>query len=193
MSGLTILCVTADEDYAQPFVDEMLDLGDRLGAEVIIHDGRGAGAIENVLDVALRECQSGGYVLRLDDDERVSPRMEEWLASEMYVQCDHWAFPRLNLWPNESHYAVTPPLYPDLQTRLSLRELSGGRSHVHAGSPFGTGDVAPVAIEHHKFLVRTEAERRELLARYEAIQPGAGTEYAIFSVPEDFEIETAQV
>src|SRR5690606_10758983 len=84
-------------------------------------------------------------------------------------------------------YIVNPPLWPDLQTRLSVKAKSGGRTRVHAGSPFGTGTVAPCVLEHHKFLVRPRGEREALVERYERIERGAGLGYSMFSVPEPYE------
>jgi hypothetical protein len=51
--------------------------------------------------------------------------------------------------------------------------------------------VAPVALEHHKFLVRSWVERRELLERYDEIRAGAGSRFVVFSLPELFDLEVA--
>lgn len=193
-SDLTILCVTANRPYAQPFLDAMGGIADALGARFVEFNGRDAGCIENVLDQAVAACP-GGYILRLDDDERMSRDMELWLFAREYRAHDHWAFPRMNLWPDENSYIVNHNLWPDPQTRLSTKEKSGGRYRVHEGSPYGTGQLAPCVIEHHKFLVRTEAERRRLVADYEAMQPGAGSAFVQFSLPEalkDLQIEVRE-
>lgn len=190
MSDLTILCVTAGEPYAHRFIDWMRRDADVLDAEfVLIEDGRDVqsdGTIESVLDEAISRCPDG-YILRLDDDERMTYDMVAWLAGGAYQAADHWAFPRANLWPTEHTYVANRPLWPDLQTRLSVKALAGGRRAVHAGSPYGTGRVAPCVIEHHKFLVRTREERERLVERYEAVQPGAGRDYVMFSLPELYE------
>jgi hypothetical protein len=187
MTDLTILCVTQGHDYARPFILEMERLASDVFAELVLvtdgHEVQSDGYLESVLDDALKLCLTD-YVLRLDDDEQATPEMRDWLAAGAYRGHDHWAFPRLNLWPDAAHHITNPPLYPDLQTRLSTKEKSGGRHDVHAGSPHGTGHIAPVAIEHHKFLCRPMEDRLALLERYEAILPGAGKQYAMFSVPE---------
>lgn len=183
MSDLTLLTVTRGEPYAQPFLEAMRELGDDLGAGYVEWDGAGVRCIEDVLDQAVASCPDG-YILRLDDDERVSPQMRYWLLARHYREHDHWAFPRLHLWPTEESYITTDPLYPDLQTRLSAKEKSGGRGQIHVGSPFGTGTVAPCPIEHWKFLVRDKAERQTLLEHYESITPGAGSYFLPFSLPE---------
>lgn len=181
---LTILCVTRYQPHAGRFLQAFDDLAATLDCELVEYDGTRARAIEDVLDDAIAECQDG-YILRLDDDELPSPGMVEWLRGCAYETADHWCFPRLHLWRDIHHYIPTPPLYPDLQTRLSIREKSGGRSRVHDGSPFGSGERAPVAIEHHKFLVRRREEREALLNEYRRLRHDAD-EWMIYTVPELF-------
>ncbi len=179
MIPLSILCVTEHGDHTPPFIADMAEIAEQLEAAFILYDGRGVGCIENILDQAVATCPNG-MILRLDDDERCSPEMRDWLEDGEWQEADHWAFPRLNLYPNEDCYITSHNLYPDLQTRLSTKAKSGGRRGIHAGSPFGTGRLCPVEIEHHKFLVRSYEERLALLKRY-----GAGDHYTPFSVPED--------
>lgn len=183
MTDLTVLVVTEYGAHAGPFRLEAARLAERLGAAYVEFDGSGSGCLEAVLDVAVSSCP-GSYILRLDDDEKATPELEQWLAAREFLADDHWAFPRLNLWPGEDSYITSHGLYPDLQTRLSTKAKSGGRHRIHAGSPFGTGRVAPCAIEHHKFLRRSFDERERLLDRYEALQPGAGRDFVAFSIPE---------
>ncbi len=76
-------------------------------------------------------------------------------------------------------------LWPDHQTRLSTRAKASGRNWIHCGSPFGGGELAPVAIEHHKFMLFSVAERRAQSKRYDSIAPGAGENMKAFQVPED--------
>lgn len=206
MTDLSILCVTKLGRHAEPFLRDMERLAVDLDAEFVLGlDGadperlspprrftsaarqvcvQSAGYIESVLDSMVAEC-SGEYVLRLDDDEAVSMRMGAWLADRKYRESDHWAFPRMHMWPDEQHYITNPPLWKDLQTRLSVKAKAGGRLKIHDGSPYGTGTVADVAIEHHKFLVRDRDEREKLLEGYKRLLPGAGA-WAAFSVPEQF-------
>lgn len=203
MSDLSILCVTRAEPHAIPLLRAMRSVAFATGGELVVAaDGeeaeatlrreligpvipvRSAGFIESVLDEAIAGC-SRDYVLRLDDDERCSQAMIRWLADGQYRREPHWKFSRMNLWGDEQHFLVTPHLWPDHQTRLSQRAMAGGRTSIHAGSPFGGGALAPVAILHEKFLVKSLAERREIVARYERLQPGAGVPFAPFSVPED--------
>ena len=186
-SDLTILVVTQHEACTERTRLHLAYNTGMLGALYVEYDGRGAGVIENVLDDAVGTAVAAGhpdnFILRLDDDEHMSSEMIGWLWLGKYREHDHWAFPRLNLWPDGSSYIASHSLFPDYQTRLSTVEKSGGRSRVHDGSPHGTGELAPVAIEHHKFLVRDEADRRRLLAGYEAL--GADHGHRHFSVPED--------
>lgn len=184
MNGLSLLVVTEHGPHAAPFLDRLAGIAAELGAEFVEHDGRGARCLEDVLDDAIAAC-SDGWILRLDDDELPSPEMLDWLRAGRFIAGRHWAFPRMHLWPDEHSFITTAPLWPDVQTRLSMKELAGGRSVIHQGSPFGTGKVAPVAIEHHKFIVRPLEERRALVDRYDAIDAGAGSRFAAFSLPEE--------
>lgn len=204
MNDLTILCVTQGELHAEPFIRQMAGDAHAIGAPfVLVIDGpkerhwldhtdsvrfvQSEGYIESVLDQAITACPEG-YILRLDDDESIPADTFEWLKACEYRQADHWAFPRHHLWPDCEHYIENAPLWPDLQTRLSVKAKAGGRRAIHAGSPHGTGRVAPVAIEHHKFLVRSREEREAIAAKYERLQSGSGSgHYRAFSVPEEFE------
>lgn len=201
---LSILVVTKAEPHAELYLLAMATLADDLGGELVIAcDGVEAvtklaelrlayvvrhvhshGYIESVLDEAIGFC-TGDYVLRLDDDERCSPAMVRWLAAREYEKGDHFKFPRANLWPTPDLVAITPQLWPDRQTRLSVKAKAGGRTTIHAGSPFGGGEEAPCVIEHHSFLVRSLEERRAKVARYDSIAPGMGTQFLAFSCPED--------
>jgi len=202
--GLTILTVTRAESCVLPLIREARDSAIALGAEyVLVADGdaalealepirperstpkvASAGYIESVLDEAIAFC-AGPYVLRLDDDELPSTAMLEWLDAGHYAKGEHWKFPRVHLWGDRKTALVTPHLWPDSQTRLSLKNLSGSRRSIHSGSPFGGGDDCPAPIEHHKFLVKSLEERRAIVERYDGIASGAGTHFRPFSVPED--------
>jgi hypothetical protein len=218
---LSLLCVTKGEPHAEKFLRYMAGNADALGAEfVIAHDGdfltgtddeialrfsaipkfgmkakqylvKSDGSIEGVLDEAVALC-SGDYVLRIDDDEEVSTEMMVWLQSGEYTQSDVWSFPRKHLWGGG--YLSNPPLYPDIQTRLTTKEKAGGRKRVHDGSPFGAGRVANVHILHHKFLVKSYAKRKEIAAHYDSLREGAGTGHWLpFNLPEDaFEVLEVQ-
>lgn len=207
---LSILCVTRAEPHAARFLGSMLELAKHCDAELVVAaDGLEAfervldlprladeadvvmvtsrGFIESVLDYAI-ESTHGDWILRLDDDERVNGPMGAWLQERAYLHEPHWSFRRLNLWGDEKHALDTSLLFPDPQTRLSRRELAGGRRSIHVASPHGLGRVAPqpVALEHHKFLVKSLDQRREVAARYERAQPGSGSGvFRYFYEPEE--------
>lgn len=203
MGSLSMVCLTTLETAVVPLLDEMRQAARATGAEfVIAADGREAydraatlriadvlvevrtlGYLESALDYALQAC-TGEYILRLDDDERASDAMVLWLQDREYLHKDHWKFCRAHLWQNRSIALQMPPLWPDHQTRLSVKAKAGHRPMIHCGSPYGGGELAPVCIEHHKFLVRTRAEREAIVRRYDAIAPGAGTNFLPFQVPE---------
>lgn len=203
---VSLLCITKAEPFALPFLHQMSILADLLKTEFILAVDapiesylqkvrtivatqyvavQSAGYLESVHDMVLTHC-TGRYVLRLDDDEAVSPAMERWLVAREYLSAPHWKFPRAHLFGSRDRVLMHPQLWPDHQTRLSLKSMAGGRNHIHAGSPFGGGAEAPVVIEHWKYLVKTIEERREIAARYDSIQMGAGTGGMLaFNVPED--------
>lgn len=182
---LSILCVTRKQPYSEPFLREFAQLAEYVDADYVeVVDSPdqpfpgSKGYIESILDEAVARCATR-YVLRLDDDERCPPAMVEWLFERHYLAHDHWQFPRMHMWPRADDVLLAPHLFPDYQTRLSVKEKSGGRHTLHAPSPFGAGVEAPVAIEHHKFLVRSRAEREETARRWHS---GGMT---VFSLPED--------
>jgi predicted O-methyltransferase YrrM len=206
MRDLTLLCVTKSEDYSTPFLEHFRDVAKTLdakymfaiddaeaynrGRQIKSPDGlwvpvKSHGFIESVLDEALSYCDSR-YIFRIDDDEKFSPSLIEWLKTGAYTAADHWKFPRVHLWGDTEHFINAAPLYPDHQTRLSIREKSGGRTTVHAGSPYGGGQLCPHPIEHHKFLVKSRVDRMGIAMQYEVIQPGAGSgSMHAFNTPED--------
>lgn len=200
--SLSILCVTRGEDYALPQIVHMREVADMVGAElVLVQDGdtladwataladkavaiKSAGYIESILDAAIAET-SGDYVLRLDDDE-TCPELAGWLMKGGHLSADHWSFARKHLW-QDGYYISSAPLYPDLQTRLSVRAKAGGRNTLHVGSPFGAGNTAPVAIWHHKFRLKSPATRRKIAASYDEVIDGGGTgNWMAFNLPEDY-------
>ena len=207
MKLLSILTVTKAEPYAEYFLKRMQQLAVASNAELVIAgDGTEAinqlkrsgfgdedvlvsvksdGYIESVLDAAVR-CCSGKYILRLDDDEAVSPEMFRWIVNQNFTEADHWKFARADLWHHASLYITNGPLWPDHQTRLSVRKKSGGRTSIHAGSPFGGGRLAPVVLEHWKFLVKSREERRAIANRYDSHGMGLGTQGMLwFNIPEE--------
>lgn len=198
---LSIVCVTLNEPHAARFILKMHSLATRLGAELVLGlDGvkahvaefrglahktvnvQSAGYVESVLDEVLAAC-TRPFVLRLDDDEAVSPALADWLERREYPEVA--AFPRPYLWGDEQTFITD--LYPDLQTRLTRWEKAGGRRYIHQGSPYGTGTIIPYAIEHYKFLVRSLEDRKRIAAQYEAVSHGAGFSptYGRFNLPED--------
>jgi hypothetical protein len=197
--SLSILCVTKAEPHAREFLKSM----ETLGEFVVVADGEMAtkrleewgfapktqvhskAYIESVLDEAVAVCTTP-YILRLDDDERCSEAMIQWLRDKKYESSDHWTFPRVHLWPDDTSVLMTEQLFPDMQTRLSVKAKAGNRHAVHAGSPFGPGEYAPVCIEHYKFIVRSYEERLAIAQVYDSFSPGFGTgQMLAYSLPED--------
>lgn len=205
--NLSILCVTDGGEHAEPFILSMSALALILDAEIVIGlDGeraRNAGfgewvkntivlpphdvpLQEMVSDIAVGAC-SGDYVLRLDDDEKVSPALRKWLMKGQFTETTY-SFPRVYMYPDKRHILSNEGIYPDLQTRLGRKDMMMGVNHIHAGNPNGAGQIMPFAIEHHKLIVKSYEQRKAIAERYEAIRPGAGTlpEYARYNLPEMF-------
>jgi len=196
---LSLLTIT-NAVHVTPLTWDLVTLARGLGAEMVVaHDVppsqvmpagvvyvpvTSKGYMESVLDEAVAAC-SGDYILRVDDDERCSPALVEWLKDEKYRQSDSWHFPRVNLWKNTSTMILNEPLYPDWQTRLTTKALAGGRGAIHSQA-IKPGARAKVCVEHHQFLVKSLDERRVKNARYEAAQPGAGKDFLMYSCPEDY-------
>ncbi len=174
---LSLLCVTSGKPRAEQFLEHFADVADHLKAElVILRDGvdiHSAGYIESVLDEAIART-SGDYILRMDDDEKISPAMLAWLEGKQYERGDHFTFPRVHLWGDEKTIVLEQYYFPDLQTRLSVRAKAGGRPQMHQASPFGGGEVTRVAIEHWTYLVKTYEERCAIAATYNTAVNGSG-------------------
>lgn len=165
---LSILCVTTGTPRAQPFFEHFREVAAENNAElVILEDGKdiqSKGYIESCLDEAISRT-SREYVLRLDDDEQCSLAMRDWLARGLYRERSNWHFPRVHLWHNPWTVLLDEGYFPDVQTRLAVRERAGRPPELHAASRW-PGWFAPVCIEHWTFLVKSYAERLELAEQY---------------------------
>lgn len=204
--SLSLLMVSKGEPHAWPFIVKLQQAALRIPhCEVVVcADGPEAvralgnhsfavyelpqsrGFIEDRLDLAVNFCTRRN-VLRVDDDETLSPALVDWLASDAYQASDVWRFPRVHFWGDDQSVLITDALYPDWQIRLSTREKAKGRPAVpHSMPPSGIGMPAPVVLEHHKFLVKTRSEREAVAARYDAVADGLGTgrTFKVFSLPE---------
>ena len=202
---LSILTVTRSEPHTPRFLRHFRAVADILSAEFVVAYDRvttpncdadryvaveSSGAIEDVLVQAHAAC-GGEYVLRMDDDETLSPQailsLAEWggLESDSRV----YALPRANLWGDQWHGISSGSLFPDCQVRLMPRNYER-RTRVHEG--IIPDAIFPGMMLHHKFLIKSREERLAIAARYEEKQAGCGSgHYLQFSVPEDcFPIET---
>lgn len=202
---LSICCVTNGNHYALTYLSYMRILADKLGCEFVVGmDKTESKAIKILADVAvklpeheveLQECVldkaiemcTGDYILRLDDDEKVSSALEHWILSRAYHLGELFAFPRVYMYPDTKHVLANDGVYPDLQTRLGKKEKMYGVNHIHAGNPHGTGLVIPYAIEHHNLIAKSYKERQKIADRYESIKPGCGRSntYGRYLIPED--------
>jgi hypothetical protein len=202
---ITILCVTnGNGNHIPIFLEQMRRNADVLDAYLLIgtdgeHGYRAAidanadmiapvrsnGYLESILDIVMDQVKTQ-YVLRLDDDEKLSPDLLAWLKQGKYKKFEIITFPRANMWGDEQHFLSEYPWWMDEQTRLGKTELMTGRSEIHQGNPYGAGIIVPYVLEHHKFLVRSYEERRRIAEQYEQVKSGAGLgEYLPYNLPED--------
>ncbi len=181
--SLSIVCITTGLPRAEPFILEMGRLAQTLGAELVLgaHGDRAVeflhgrpnvvpveGAyLEQMLDSVFVTCK-GDWILRLDDDERCSGCMTEWLRTVQYRSFDNWAFPRVHLWPHAYSMIADAPFFPDFQGRLSTKAKASRPPLLHVG-PYGPVHFAKVAIEHHNFIVKTIAERDATTDNYDRL------------------------
>lgn len=185
---LSLLCVTRGDVRVKPLIDRFRAAAQFLGAECqILIDGsdvQSGGYLESVLSAALATCR-GTYILRLDDDEALAPDTLTWLKSGVYHDHLVWSFPRAAIWQDDSHALISPPLWPDFQTRLTHRSLAHRPDRIHAAAPAGYGQIAPGAIYHYKFRLYSLDERHTQAVAYDRLQPGAGSgKFLAFQAPE---------
>lgn len=200
---LSIVCITRGDPHAAAFISSMRDAATSLNAEFVIGaDGYNAfviaqdysditvsvqssGYVESVLNKVILAA-NGIWVLRLDDDEEISPALFAFLRDRRYTTNPLWRIPTMALWGDTSHYITNPPLFPDAHLRLTTWKYRGGWADaVHAPAPHQTDNIAPAAILHHKYLLKSLPERQRVAARYEQLKPGGGYGvHAPFTIPE---------
>jgi hypothetical protein len=149
---------------------------------------RTSGYVESVLERVLKAAKAP-WILRLDDDESMSEAMFGWLSSRKYLHqnTDVWSFPTCALWGDDGHFITNKPLWPDPHVRLVTWQRTDWRNEPHAGSIVGLGRPAPVAILHHKYLLKSYQERIALAAKYDGLVAGGGTgAHLPFTLPEHF-------
>jgi hypothetical protein len=77
-------------------------------------------------------------------------------------------------------------LWPDWQSRLSVRSMAGKLNGIHGGSVHGLGAPVPQGyIEHHKLLCKTYDQRVSDVRHYDELEPNAGTATRHFYLPEE--------
>ena len=201
MSLLSLLVVTRGEAHTPRFFTHFRAVADMLGIPWVLAldrceppdlpkpDGilrvECQAVIEEVLVDVHRACRTP-WVLRLDDDETLSTTALPWLTAWMLnPPADIWGFaiPRANLWGSETLRLAEPDMFPDRQGRLMRRECET-RTEIHAG--LNAHAVVPWMILHHKFLVKSRAERETIAMRYESVCEGRGLgdHFIRYSVPE---------
>jgi len=203
--SLSILVFTRGDAFAPPFLADMWPLSRSLGAELVIAGDGDAGMAlaQRFADVAvpvhcdrIQETEiarasgfcRGEWVLKLDDDDSLSPALIDFLRRYNWQTAGPkaYAFPYAWLWGDHKHFITSPPFWPDPHPRLMVKgEMARWPTGVHQNHP-ASSVLMPLALLHHKFLAKTLDERREVAARYDSLQQGAGTgeHYGKFSLPE---------
>jgi len=186
---LSIICVTQAAPEVRPLLAEICSLAHVLGAELTFGcDGAAARAwaeyhdhrfvmvqgsfIEEMLDIVISAC-TGDYILRLDDDEKCSPGLVNWLHKKEWTRRDSWFFSRCHLWPTPETCLVKQPYFPDFQARLAVKRQTRRPAKLHAAHAYPAYRAPALAfIEHHVYLVKTRRQRQETTAKYETIRTG---------------------
>ena len=183
---LSIACVTQAAPTREHLLNVLAGLAEFLEAELVwgAHGSRALEGLadqqhvvevhgeifEELIDPVLDRC-TGDYVLRIDDDERVSAQLAHWIRSGAYLEHDSWFFSRYHLWPDDQHVIVQPPYFPDFQQRLTTRAKAYRPHTLHAASPYPAWR-APTYLEHHCYIIEGRDERRRTIAKYEALKLG---------------------
>ncbi len=191
---ISLVCVTKGEPHAPYFLNEMHNFCVKHNAEFIVGgDGdkgyqmaqlfgdvavqvHSEGYLESVIDEVLAKANFE-WVLRLDDDETMSPAMEEWIVGRSWKDASEtiYSFPTAWLWGDRNHFITVPPFVGDFHPRFTRKDSSMGVERVpHAGNIHGLGTIVPVLHLHHKFLVKDYEKRYEIACRYESLREGAG-------------------
>jgi len=198
--SLSVLCATRAEACVRPFLAEMRPLAQACGGRfqvvldrsesyerwttlglkgdcLVSSDGMylAQDGVHQAMQEMVNECRSD-YVLILDDDERCTPALVEWLKTGRYEDADFWYIARAWLYRDTKHYITSAKHWPNPALRIGRSQLVRVPTQIHAGWMDGSGQrsIAPYPLEHHKFLIRSLEERKATVERYEAIREGAG-------------------
>lgn len=193
---LAILCATRGERVVRPFLQAMVELATACDAVLrFVADGEDAviglrvgGFSRFIQPVASGDSRHGvmqwvadsiaaDYILFLDDDECCSPTLRTWLVTRQYPAAPLWWLRRAWLWKSLQQRLADRKHWPDLQLRLGRRDQITIPTTLHAGWIARAGRtplVAPGALEHHKFLIRSLTACAADVAVYEAQRPRFG-------------------
>lgn len=203
---LSIICMSRGGEDAIPFLTELAVKASSIGAEFLMgFDNEGdsrrflhwsmsvvvpmqtRGYIESSLN-DLAHHAKGDWILRIDDDETITPAMLKWLERRAYLGHPAWSFPTAALWETNDKFITTPPFWPDTHVRLTHRSMATDWPDEPHGKPKWVNQArrAPVAIAHHKFLVKSYEERRAIADKYESKLEGGGHgRRLVYNCPED--------
>lgn len=191
--SLTILCATRADACVQPFLADMVQLASRChGYFGVVLDGDDALARWQAFHLPARLLVANGdrhqqmqamvstsltdYVCILDDDERCPSALAAWLEDRQYLAADFWYVSRAWLYPDAQHFITSRKHWPNPSLRVGRRSLITVPTRIHAGwmEGEGTRGTCPHPVEHHKFLLRSLADREAEVAERDALAPGAG-------------------
>jgi hypothetical protein len=139
------------------------------------------------------------WLLRIDDDEFPSASMLDWIRRQLVMlENDAVGFSRRWCWYHAGRLAYATPRdffwRPELPDQLDSQLRLFRPNHVEWTTNIHTDGFtakntlfAPPSAYfcHFDWMIRSHAQRKEKMARYDAQQPGAGTGTARFYLPED--------
>lgn len=188
--------------YATRFVEKMRKIADKVGELVICATGDKAIKLAeqyadsyNRVDILyfeqgwhnIIELASHDWILQLDDDEELSPALEDWLVRGDWQQqpYDGFVFPTAWLFGDEQHYLTNYPVGGDSHTRLLKKEYSAREAVPHSVPQAYRRAIVPYLLYHHKFLVRTIEQRVATARKYELLMENGGFgKRMAYNVPE---------
>ena len=160
--------------------DDTYRVADRYATKLLRIDNPG-GIVETAIEQLASQC-SNPWVLRMDDDELLSPRLIEF-AHEYITSLNvtavgiHRKWCRVNLATSNLEYALSPSYGFDWQWRLFRKDKVKFDKTVHSpGIKFATSTKGPLDafILHLVWVYRDLEQRWAKVLYYEGIKRGSG-------------------
>lgn len=157
LKGLNIfdqVCAVADIDKGMDIV-ESAKLADKYTTQMFEHQ-------EQAIDTAISICDAD-WQFRIDDDERMGVNFLRDVCELIKLDVDVFWFNRMWLYPDDKHFIVSLPWYPDAQPRLwrkgFLKATPG--VHMHPTTKGKNVTIERINIFHYVLIDNTYEERIE--------------------------------